>query len=80
MSFHSLEEIGIFCTHRSVPFWKAVQLSDMEERGVTEEESWNNMEKMWSVMKSAEENYDGTRISHSGLTGGAGGKIGILSS
>ena len=68
MSFHSLEEIRMFCERKSVPFWKAVQLSDMDERGVTEEESLRMMEEMWDAMKSAEENYDGERMSHSGLT------------
>ena len=75
MSFHSLEEIRMFCERKSVPFWKAVQLSDMDERGVTEEESLKMMEEMWDAMKSAEENYDGERMSHSGLTGGAGAQM-----
>ena len=75
MSFHSLEEIRMFCERKSVPFWKAVQLSDMDERGVTEEESLRMMEEMWDAMKSAEENYDGERMSHSGLTGGAGAQM-----
>lgn len=75
MSFHSLEEIRMFCERKSVPFWKAVQLSDMDERGVTEEESLRMMEEMWDAMKSAEVNYDGERMSHSGLTGGAGAQM-----
>lgn len=75
MSFHSLEEIRMFCERKSVPFWKAVQLSDMDERRVTEEESLRMMEEMWDAMKSAEENYDGERMSHSGLTGGAGAQM-----
>ena len=75
MSFHSLEEIRMFCERKSVPFWKAVQLSDMDERGVTEEESLRMMGEMWDAMKSAEENYDGERMSHSGLTGGAGAQM-----
>ena len=75
MSFHSLEEIRMFCERKSVPFWKAVQLSDMDERGVTEEESLRMMEEMWDAMKSTEENYDGERMSHSGLTGGAGAQM-----
>lgn len=75
MSFHSLEEIRMFCERKSVPFWKAVQLSDMDERGVTEEESRRLMGEMWKAMKSAEKNYDGERMSHSGLTGGAGAQM-----
>ena len=75
MSFHSLEEIRVLCERRGVPFWKAVQLSDMDERSVTEKESRRMMEEMWDAMKSAEENSDGERMSHSGLTGGAGAQM-----
>lgn len=75
MSYHSLEEIQIFCEEEKVPFWKAVQIADMEERGASQEESWGMMQEMWQAMKTAGDSYDPERVSRSGLSGGMGGQM-----
>ena len=75
MAYLSLEEIVQRCGNEGIPFWKAVQYSDMEDREVTEEESFRMMEKMWRAMKEAGESYDKNQRSRSGLVGGMGGQM-----
>ena len=55
-----------------VEFWKAVQLEDCEENGISEEESWNQMTHMWNSMKESVAAYDPEAISRSGLVGREG--------
>lgn len=75
MAYLSLEEIVQRCGNEGIPFWKAVQYSDMEDREVTKEESFRMMEKMWRAMKEAGESYDKNQRSRSGLVGGMGGQM-----
>lgn len=75
MAYLSLEEIVQRCDNEGIPFWKAVQYSDMEDREVTKEESFRMMEKMWRAMKEAGESYDKNQRSRSGLVGGMGGQM-----
>lgn len=75
MAFHSLEEIQKSCWEKNVPFWRAVLLEDMADRSVTETESMQSMQQMWTAMKSASEQYDGTQVSASGLVGKMGAQM-----
>ena len=50
MSYQSMEEARLRCDKDKIPFWKAVQLEDADERGVTEEDSWTQMTNMWQSM------------------------------
>lgn len=75
MAYLSLEEIVQRCGNEGIPFWKAVQYSDMEDREVTKEESFRMMEKMWRAMKEVGESYDKNQRSRSGLVGGMGGQM-----
>ena len=75
MAYLSLEEIVQRCGNEGIPFWKAVQYSDMEDREVKIEESFRMMEKMWRAMKEAGESYDKNQRSRSGLVGGMGGQM-----
>ena len=43
MAYQAVEEIQVRCEKENIPFWKAVQLEDCEENGITEEESWQQM-------------------------------------
>ena len=52
MAYQAVEEIQNRCEKESIPFWKAVQLEDCEENGITEEESWQQMTLMWTRMIS----------------------------
>lgn len=75
--FRSLEEICIISQKDDIPFWKAVQLADCKEQGITEDESFEQIRKMYIAMKEADINYDGSLKSASGLVGGDGEKIHI---
>lgn len=39
MAYQAVDEIMARCEKDSVEFWKAVQLEDCEENGISEEES-----------------------------------------
>ena len=75
MAFHSLEEIQKSCREKNVLFWRAVLLADMADRSVTETESMQSMQQMWTAMKSASEQYDRTQVSASGLVGKMGAQM-----
>lgn len=75
MAFHSLEEIQKSCREKNVLFWRAVLLEDMADRSVTETESMQSMQQMWTAMKSASEQYDRTQVSASGLVGKMGAQM-----
>jgi L-serine dehydratase len=75
MAYQSLEEINQFCLEKNVPLWKAVLLGDMEENGISEEESVHTMERMWDAMLRASDDYDADNTSNSGLVGGMGGQM-----
>ena len=75
MGFGSLKEILIFCENKNISFADAVLYDDMSERGVSEEESVNEMHRLWDYMKQSAKNYDRNDRSASGLSGGDGGKM-----
>lgn len=73
MAYQAVEEIQNRCEKEGIPFWKAVQLEDCEENGITEEESWQQMTLMWTRMKEGVDAYNPSEISRSGLVGKEGG-------
>lgn len=73
--YKSLAEICKLEKENHLPFWKIVQLDDCRERGISEEESFGQMRKMYLAMKEADENYDKKLHSASGLVGGEGEKM-----
>ena len=75
MSYNSLEEIVLRCEHEKIPFWKAVLYSDIEDRDITDEMSFNSMKIMWRAMRGAGADYDENLRSPSGLSGGMGGQM-----
>ena len=72
MAYQAVDEIMARCENDSVEFWKAVQLEDCEENGISEEESWNQMTHMWNSMKESVAADDPEAISRSGLVGREG--------
>ena len=50
MSYQSVEEAYARCRKDGIEFWKAIQLEDMDENGITEEDSWRRMIGMWQAM------------------------------
>ncbi len=75
MSYRSVEEIQKYCQENDQPFWKAVQLEDCEESGITEEQSWRKMRYTWNAMIESLDAYDPTLTSESGLVGPEGGQM-----
>ena len=75
MAFGALEEILEQCSREGEPFWRVVLKDDINERNVTEEESIRQMEELWDAMLLAAALYDKKLTSHSGLTGGDGGRM-----
>lgn len=75
MSFHSLEEIITSASEQKKPFFRVILEDDMSERMVSEEESFSTMLEMYDTMRKADESYDGTMQSASGLVGRDGQKM-----
>lgn len=75
MSYQSMEEAFECCDAKGIDFWKAIQLEDAKERGVTEENSWNQMKYTWDAMVGGLDAYEPNVMSRSGLVGTEGGKM-----
>lgn len=73
--YKSLDEICQIAEEQQCSFWRIIRLDDCKERGVTEEESMQQMREMYLAMKEADLNYDETLLSASGLVGTEGKKI-----
>lgn len=75
MSFVSLQAILQASEAGNIPFWKAVLLDDVKERAVSREVSFETMRGMYQAMRMADQDYDATLRSASGLAGGDGAKL-----
>lgn len=73
--YKSLAEICEIEKETGKPFWKIVQEDDCRERGITEEESFGQMRRMYEAMQYADEHYDPKLKSASGLVGSEGEKM-----
>ena len=71
MAFTSMEEWLKCCGEKNLSMAEAVILEDMNDRGVTREETCSQMMNLWNAMRSSEQDYGRTLRSHSGLAGGA---------
>ena len=75
MSYQSMEEAYERCEKDGLEFWKAIQLEDAHERGVSEEDSWNQMKYMWQAMLDGLDAYEPDLMSRSGLVGVEGANM-----
>ena len=75
MSYQSMEEAQTRCEKEGIEFWKAVQLEDADERGVTEADSWKEMKRMWQAMLDGLDAYDPELMSRSRMVGKEGGLV-----
>lgn len=75
MSFRTLKEILDACDQKNLPFWEAVLMDDVKERGVTREASFETMRGMYQAMRMADADYEGNLRSASGMAGGEGAKL-----
>ena len=73
MAFTSLQEILDTCEKDRIPFCEAVLQDDLNERGVTREDSRKQMAALWQAMWDAAGSYKENERSRSGLVGGQGG-------
>jgi L-serine dehydratase len=73
--YHSIDDLLKLSKEHALPLWKVILKKDMEERQVSEEESFEEMRNMYRAMQSADRDYDGQLMSVSGLVGGAGEKL-----
>lgn len=73
--YHSIKDLMELSAKHKIPLWEVVHQKDMEERGVSEQESFETMRGMYMAMKQADADYDGNIKSVSGLVGGAGEKL-----
>lgn len=73
--YDSLEKIVEEMEISHIDFWQVILEDDIRERGITEAESFGQMEQMYEAMCQADKAYDGTLSSASGLVGGEGSKL-----
>lgn len=72
MILDSMQEIISASVAENRPIWELVIDADIENRGVSREETIEKMGKAWKTMLDASRNYDPSRRSMSGLVGGQG--------
>ena len=72
MSFATLEEVCRLTEEKNEAFWQVILREDAMEEALTEKESFAKMTEMYRAMKRADETYDGSLRSESGLAGGDG--------
>ena len=75
MLYHSVSDLICLSNEHQIPLWKVVLLADVQERQVTEEESFEMMRQMYQAMRQADREYDGSIVSASGMAGGDGEKL-----
>lgn len=75
MALNAMREIMEKAEAKSIPFWRVVLETDMEERQVSEEASWEKMRQTWLAMLESVTTYQENARSNSGLVGGDGGKM-----
>lgn len=74
MAFSSVDSL-LSAAARSSSLWQAVLADDCSDRGVTAEESFAKMSRLWAAMKASVSSYDPEKRSPSGLSGGDGAKM-----
>lgn len=75
MNLDSVKEIISTAVAENKPIWELVIEADMENRGVSREDTIAKMGKAWQTMLDASANYDSERRSMSGLVGGQGAQM-----
>lgn len=73
--YRSLEEICKEAAATGCSFWELIQKDDCRERQIAQEESFVQLRRMYQAMKEADQDYDATLRSRSGLVGTDGGKL-----
>ena len=75
IDFTSIEQMLRDTADSGLPLWENILLSDCERQAISREASWAKMSGMLAAMIQADEGYRAEDRSHSGLSGGDGGKM-----
>ena len=75
MAFFSINELIEEAEKKDLELWQVVRDLDMEQRQVTEEQSWNKMLQSWQAMLESVDHYAAERRSVSGMIGGDASKM-----
>jgi L-serine dehydratase len=73
--YHSIDDLLKLSKKYEMPLWRVVLKRDVEERQVSETDSFETMRGMYQAMRQADQDYDGNIRSISGLVGGCGAKL-----
>lgn len=73
--YHSIADIYKISDKDKLSFWQVVLKREAYEQGISEEEVFSKMRRLYLVMKEADKNYDGKLRSESGMSGGDGLKF-----
>lgn len=75
MGYAKVSDILEECEKTNKEFWEVILEEDCHQRNVTKEDSFENMNHLYQVMKKADMTYDSALHSASGMAGGDGGKF-----
>ena len=75
MSYAKLQDIIQVSETEKISFWEVIRKEDERERHVSAEASFEKMRQMLKAMIQADENYDASLRSASGLAGGDGARL-----
>lgn len=73
--YHSIQDLLNISQEENIPVWRVILLADLQERMVSENESFETMRQMYRAMRRADTQYDKNLKSPSGLSGGDGEKM-----
>ena len=77
IDFTSIHQMLEDSRQAGLPLWKNIQISDCHHQDITSGASWAKMTAMLEAMTQADESYQESDRSHSGLVGGDGGKMAV---
>lgn len=76
--YYSIADLLAISQEQNLPLWKVILYKDVEERQVSETESFETMRKMYQAMRQADADYDSNLVSISGLSGKDGEKLHVF--
>ena len=75
IEFTSIQQMLEETSSSGLPLWDAIRQADCQRQGISPQQSWDKMAAMLQAMENADRSYQETDRSHSGLSGGDGGKM-----
>ena len=75
IEFTSIQQMLEETSSSGLPLWDAIRQADCQRQGISPQQSWDKMAVMLQAMEDADRSYQETDRSHSGLSGGDGGKM-----